>query len=192
MLLENAKEDGNGILAVHPDGQVDHSVMAMETKQNTVEGDEKSLLRVQESLSIYHRELTQHVGDQNEDVIHHSEINNLIQVIESMQQAFGRYNCDVYTFRGQLLSAYLMTGNYRLAAVECTHIVNYLLLSYYTIPNHPLLGLQMFTLADLCEVNGEVEKAHDLYRISYQILKITHGSASEMCSRLATKLATAN
>ena len=86
------------------------------------------------------------------------------------------------------MSTFLLSGQYRLAAVECEYIVNYLLLCYYTIPNHPLLGLQMFTLADLWETIGDTERAQDLYRMSNEILTITHGIHSEMCTRLAGKL----
>ena len=190
LLLENAKED-EGIIAVRHDGEVDSGIIAMETKQHTVEGNEKSFLKVKESLSIYHSELTQRADEVDESVVHESEIKNLINVIKTMQEAFGEYNSDVYTFRGQLMSAYLLSGQYQLAAIECAHIVNYQLLCYYTIPNHPLLGLQMFTLADLWETIGDTERAQELYRMSNEILMITHGKHSEMCSRLAGKVDTA-
>ena len=190
LLLDNAKEEV-GIIAVQQDGQVDLNKVTMEAKQHSVEGDTEKLKTVKEALLEYHTAemmAAQASSNCNDEGIHQNEIKNLLNVIKAMQEAFGEYNSDVYTLRGQLMHAYLLSGQHQLALLECVYIVNYLLLSYYTIPNHPLLGLQMFTLADLWEINGDMDKAQEMYRMSNEILTITHGKRSEMCSRLAGKL----
>ena len=165
--------------------------VTMEAKQHSVEGDTEKLKTVKEALLEYHTAemmAAQASSNCNDEGIHQNEIKNLLNVIKAMQEAFGEYNSDVYTLRGQLMHAYLLSGQHQLALLECVYIVNYLLLSYYTIPNHPLLGLQMFTLADLWEINGDMDRAQEMYRMSNEILTITHGKRSEMCSRLAGKL----
>ncbi len=64
-------------------------------------------------------------------------------------------------------------------AIElCYMIINYLCIALFQTPNHPLLGLQLFTLADLMK-EAELPEAHEVYIwakevIAYNILVITN------------------
>lgn len=74
------------------------------------------------------------------------------------------------------------------AQIECEHIVSYLCLALRRVPNHSLLGLQLFTLGDVYEANGERNKARTTYIWAKKILQISQGNKSDMVMLLNEKL----
>ena len=74
------------------------------------------------------------------------------------------------------------------ALIECEHIVSYLCLALKHVPNHSLLGLQLFTLGDVYDANGERDKAHSTYSWARRILRISQGNKSDMVMLLNEKI----
>jgi hypothetical protein len=74
------------------------------------------------------------------------------------------------------------------ALIECEHIVSFLCLALKHVPNHSLLGLQLFTLGDVYEANGERDKAHSTYTWARRILRISQGNKSDMVMLLNEKI----
>ena len=107
----------------------------------------------------------------------------LEEAVGILHQVCGPYHIELYKARGLLLSAYLLNGDYKKSCVECMHLVNFLTVVYVNIPNHPLLGLQLYTLADLMSYEQHPQ-AIEAYRWAYCILKITSSPNSEMISKL--------
>ena len=73
------------------------------------------------------------------------------------------------------------------ALVECEHIVSFLCLALKHVPNHSLLGLQLFTLGDMYEANNESDKAHTTYAWARKVLRISQGNTSDMVQMLNSK-----
>jgi hypothetical protein len=74
------------------------------------------------------------------------------------------------------------------ALIECEHIVSFLCLALKHVPNHSLLGLQLFTLGDVYDANGERDKAHSTYTWARRILRISQGNKSDMVMLLNEKI----
>lgn len=65
------------------------------------------------------------------------------------------------------------------SAKLCRRIVSFLALTLGHLPFHPLLGLQLFTLGDLCTMVGQKEDAAAFYDWCGEILARTH--AADFC-----------
>ena len=70
----------------------------------------------------------------------------------------------------------------------CCKIVAIQCLALHEVPNHPLLGLQLFTLGDLYEENGYNSKASSIFHWAYHVLKICQGPSNFMVRMLEEKL----
>ena len=74
------------------------------------------------------------------------------------------------------------------ALMECEHIVAYLCLALQHVPNHSLLGLQLFTLGDVYDAQGERNKARTTYVWARRVLRVSQGNDSDMVLLLNEKL----
>lgn len=99
---------------------------------------------------------------------------------------------ELYRVRGDLLGAYIVAGNVPRALAECQHVVAFLCVALVHVPNHPLLGLQLFALGDLLEASlqegGGGGEAQCIYEWASQILTVSQGRDSEMVRLLNDKL----
>lgn len=74
------------------------------------------------------------------------EINLLCRSITSLSQYCSIFHIELYKLRGQLLQLYLIEGNIEKATEICDLLVGFLYIAFHDIHNHPLLGLQLYTL----------------------------------------------
>ena len=103
----------------------------------------------------------------------------------------------MYQILSRMLAPQLLLQNFSNALSTCQHLIACLCCSIQQIANqsigdekkeneyiHPLLGVQLFTLADLYEGNGRTSDATRAYQWSRRILRVSHGQASEMIQHL--------
>ena len=95
-----------------------------------------------------------------------------------------------YRICTRLLSAYIVAGQHEDALAFCKRAVVCLCVALAHVEHHPMLGLQLFTLADLYEAQGAAaeERATRAYRWARRVLVVTHGKESSMVRRLDTFL----
>ena len=74
------------------------------------------------------------------------------------------------------------------AMIECEHIVAYLCLALNHVPNHSLLGLQLFTLGDVYEAQGKQNEARTTYTWARKVLRVSQDNDSDMVALLNEKL----
>ena len=124
-------------------------------------------------------------------------LNEGVEILESVLLKISGVNgnlplsLDLYKARCTRLGALIVAGGElysRQAMAECEHIVAYLCLALKHVPNHSLLGLQLFTLGDIYEANGEREKAVATYTWARKILRISQGNNCDMVLLLNEKL----
>lgn len=77
------------------------------------------------------------------------EREELARTIEIKEQFLHPLHTSLYQTRGVSLSSALACGDMKQALEDCRHTVAYLEATLSHVPNHPLLALQYFTLADL-------------------------------------------
>ena len=84
------------------------------------------------------------------------------------------------------MAAYIVAGQHDDALVYCKRAVVCLCVALAHVEYHPLLGLQLFTLADLYEAQGSAgeEQATSAYRWARRVLVVTHGKNSALVRRL--------
>lgn len=63
----------------------------------------------------------------------------------------------------------------RSAETHCRRMIDFLENTLYHVPYHPLVTLQRFTLADLCNENGKYEESKEIFKEVIAKLTITHG-----------------
>ena len=104
----------------------------------------------------------------------------------------------MYQILSRMLAPQLLLQNFSNALSTCQHLIACLCCAIQQIANlsknneendtieyfHPLLGVQLFTLADLYEGNGRTSDATRAYQWSRRILRVTHGPTSELIQRL--------
>lgn len=96
----------------------------------------------------------------------------------------------MYQILSRLLAPQLLLQDFAAALTTCQHIIACLGCAIQRISSsnnlyyHPLLGVQLFTLADLYEGNGHTEEATRTYQWCRRILRVTHGETSDMVKRL--------
>mmetsp|Transcript_13793 Transcript_13793/g.25665 ORF Transcript_13793/g.25665 Transcript_13793/m.25665 type:complete len:574 (-) Transcript_13793:449-2170(-) len=113
------------------------------------------------------------------------EVRCLEHALAVLLGACGPFHFEVYKVHGQLMSASLMTGDYPRALRYCFLIVGYLRLVFSDVPQHPLLGLQLYTLGDILTTQpGKAAEALQAFRISHEILKFAFGHTNIMVRRL--------
>ncbi len=124
-------------------------------------------------------------------------LNEAVQILEAalvkISDANGKLplSLDLYKARCTRLGALIVAGGElysALAMAECEHIVAYLCLALKHVPNHSLLGLQLFTLGDIYDANGEKEKAVKTYTWARNILRISQGDNCDMVLLLNEKI----
>lgn len=95
---------------------------------------------------------------------------------------------ELYQVLCQRLSTWIVVQETNRAIHDCEHIIALLCLALFQTPNHPLLGLQLFTLGDLYDLMGQRERAINVYQWALHTLTISHGPESEMVQLLQEKL----
>ena len=93
----------------------------------------------------------------------------------------------LYQINGLLLSAYLVKGDLEQALKACAALVEFLRATLSHVRNHPLLGLQLFTLADLLlnlERSGQAKAA---LSEALGILVVAQGGESALCLAAAER-----
>eukprot|EP01042_Synura_sphagnicola_P001305 gene1305-1484_t len=75
-----------------------------------------------------------------------SEVDLLQQILTILLRVCGPLHTSVYSARGALMTACLLSGSNEEALRQCAHVVAFLVVVLHQIPFHPLLGLQLFTL----------------------------------------------
>ena len=99
-----------------------------------------------------------------------------------------------YAINCRYLSCCMVHGDLNRALLACERIVCTIMLAmigHNFMLYHPLLGVQLYTLADLyehnsnsCSNSSSKEKATTLYRWARSILIVTHGEHNELVQRL--------
>lgn len=123
-----------------------------------------------------------------------SSLKEVVQILESLVSASEELlplSLELYQARCDRLGSLIVAGrqdNSIEALIECEHIVSFLCLALNHFPNHSLLGLQLFTLGDLYDADGEGDKAQDTYIWARRTLQISQGHNSEMVILLNEKI----
>jgi hypothetical protein len=82
-----------------------------------------------------------------------------------------------------------VSGDYKQALHYCFLVAGYLQLVLSDVPQHPLLGLQLFTLGDLLASQaGREEEARVALAMSRDVLRCSLGPASDMMLRLEASM----
>jgi len=126
-------------------------------------------------------------------------LNEAVQIFESLLTSTSMttsictppLSLDLYKARCDRLGTLIVAGGevYSEEALkECEHIVSFLCLALKHVPNHSLLGLQLFTLGDLYEANGKRDRAQSTYVWARRILRISQGANGEMVMILNEKI----
>jgi hypothetical protein len=124
-----------------------------------------------------------------------TSLKEAVQILESsLAQASDEHNLplslDLYKARCTRFGSLIVAGgeiSSKEALRECEHIVSFLCLALQHVPNHSLLGLQLFTLGDIYEANGEKDKARSTYLWARRVLRISLGIESDMVMLLNEK-----
>eukprot|EP00934_Nitzschia_sp_Nitz4_P008491 Nitzschia sp. Nitz4//scaffold168_size48592//19265//20779//NITZ4_007048-RA/size48592-processed-gene-0.47-mRNA-1//1//CDS//3329538315//8481//frame0 len=119
------------------------------------------------------------------------ELAALTEAEHLLQTGTGMGGIQLYSTRCDRLGSLLANGIMQEALVECREIVAFLCLVLTSVRNHPLIGLQLFTMGDLEEAVSGVNttSAHATYKWAHAVLTICQGSNSNMVQTLESKLA---
>ena len=112
---------------------------------------------------------------------------------------FSPFYGQLYSLRCSYLSALLANGEIQQALKQCEHIVSFLAVAYSHVQNHPLLGLQLYTLGDLYSAAATLEessrdevfltrKAKQAYDWAKRVMLVTHGANDPMVMTLEDNL----
>lgn len=94
---------------------------------------------------------------------------------------------ELYKARGDRLQSLIVAGDTPGATLECEKLVSFLCLALNHLPNHALLGLQLFTLGDLYEAGGSSTEAKLVFRWAYKVFQVSHGKRDPIANLLAKK-----
>eukprot|EP00965_Chrysotila_dentata_P198001 6178542-Pleurochrysis_carterae.AAC.2 len=97
--------------------------------------------------------------------------------------SLARYEAEVSSFNAALAHGYIP-----LATECCAAAVAFLQAALAHVPNHPLLALQRYTLADLYFENGETDTAAETMRLCMHALRVTHGEDGDLYQQACTRL----
>jgi hypothetical protein len=124
----------------------------------------------------------------NDDDIE-GELSLLSEAVDLLVQGSpSPFSLHLYQLRCQRLSSWIVAQKPDEALRDCRHVVGVLCLALSQTPNHPLLGLQLFTLGDLYEACGYLEPARKTHRWARQILSSSLGSENPMVQMLSEKI----
>lgn len=133
------------------------------------------------------------------------ELMNLKMAVDLFQDFDGisPFSFDLYTVRCAYLTSLLAAvsvgeGNILAAVGQCEHIVSFLVISLSHVTNHPLLGLQLYTLGDLYLAAADIgsderegtsnlnlhDKAMRAYTWARDVMLVTHGLNNDMVRTL--------
>ena len=145
------------------------------------------------------------VGDADGELHYFKEAIELYRPREGSKVWFSPFYSQLYTLRGSYLSALLASGNIHGAVHECEHIVSFLVVAFSHVQNHPLLGLQLYTLGDLYSAAADMEEEEDgterrsnmkkaklAYTWAKDVMKVSHGENDHMVQVLHDNLASIN
>ncbi|CAJ1955948.1 unnamed protein product [Cylindrotheca closterium] len=96
---------------------------------------------------------------------------------------------ELYQVRGDLLGTLIVAGQTKEAIQQCEYVVAFLVSilcdkETANCPNHPILGLQLFTLGDLYTSVGWDDKAQRTFAWARKIMLVSHGKDSDMVKLL--------
>lgn len=129
-----------------------------------------------------------------------SELASLKEAVQILESALTKFSdatanlslsLDLYKARCTRLGCLVVVGGEiysKEALIECEHIVSFLCLALKHVPNHSLLGLQLFTLGDIYEANGERDNALATYAWARRNLRISQGNRCDMVMLLNEKM----
>lgn len=98
------------------------------------------------------------------------------------------FNLPLYSLRSQYFTALLANQEIDEAVDQLEHIISALIVAFSHVENHPLLGLQLFTLGDLYALLGRDRQAHLTYIYATDVMKITHGGDHALVLQLDQKI----
>ena len=123
---------------------------------------------------------------------HTSRAHALVELL-LCEAAAGPFSCEGYAAACRAFEAALDAQRIEESAELCRRLVSFLALALCHLPFHPLLGLQLFTLGDLCAVLGLKKDAAAFYNWCYEIVSKTHDaeiSGGDLLERLEASRAT--
>lgn len=118
----------------------------------------------------------------------------LVEIL--LGHASGPFQFEKYTETCRAFEAALSDGRLDECIRLCRLIISFLLLTLLHVPCHPLLGLQLFTLGDLCGMLGKeqpvdasrkaslIAEATAYYSWCNEVLEKTHPPGGELLQRL--------
>ena len=121
-----------------------------------------------------------------------SYLKKAIEFFRSTRLEISPFNVKLYSIRCSCLSALLAEGDILSAVEQCEHIVSFLVVSLSHVQNHPLLGLQLFTLGDLYLAASDLvsnassyrRKGLSVYAWARDVMLVTHGPNHSMVKLL--------
>ncbi len=119
------------------------------------------------------------IDENNKDAIQLLE-----RALQLLQGVFHPLHFEIYKVKALIFHLYLLEAAYDDAISTCKYLCSFLLICFSQIGYHPLLGLQLFTLSDLCKLVSHDYDWASTYRWASSIISITHHPTSAMCSRL--------
>lgn len=141
-------------------------------------------------LSIRVRQLRResNIAMANDDI--QGELSSLSQAVNMIlkKSPSSIFSLELYQVHCQRLSSWIVAQESEKALEDCLCVVAVLCLALSQTPNHPLLGLQLFTLGDLYEACGQSEHARKVHLWARQVLTTSMGPASNMVRLLDEKL----
>ena len=99
------------------------------------------------------------------------------------------FNLPLYSVRSQYFTALLANQKIEEAVDQLEFIVSTLIIAFSHVQNHPLLGLQLFTLGDLYACMRRGRKAYLTYLYAKELMTVTHGVDHPMVIQLDHKIA---
>jgi hypothetical protein len=91
----------------------------------------------------------------------------------------------LYEARGNLLSELLLEGRMEEALQQCKAIVAILLVAFANFPNHPILGLQLYTMSDLlAQEPDQASAAIACYKWTLDVMRVSHGDDDDLVKGL--------
>ena len=139
-----------------------------------------SVLQQQAKLAMAHDDIS-------------AELFHLTQAVDLLQghppNGEQLFSLELYQVLCQRLSSSLIAAEgLDETVLDCRHIVAILCLAFSQTPNHPLLGLQLFTLGDLYQAIQQTDRANIVYQWALDTLIISQGPDSDMVQMLREKL----
>ncbi|KAL9191424.1 hypothetical protein ACHAXT_001130 [Thalassiosira profunda] len=168
---------------------------------------EVDIARITEQSQMLQQRASQLMIEGNTDGELHS-----LQQATNMYTAPGKgkwvtpFHTQLYSARCAYLSALIPNGRIEPAVEQCEHIVSFLAVAFSHVVNHPLLGLQLYTLGDLCAALASMEdgdaargssltwdeKSKVTYQWAKRIMIVTHGVDDPMVKTLEHNISNTN